>query len=158
MEVKDLKIESHLDTSEIIDRLEKLNGKESFLTAVSGKKLYTGTIKKEKISLRTFSSPPVEITGFITEKDNNKELNIKLKAESNKASSKGLIYALCYPILSVIIFLNIYNNPKSVIVYILCALSLFIPMIIYKVDYFINQKPLEPNLDSIIKTIEKQFK
>lgn len=152
MTITELKVETTLSVAETIRRLEELNGKENFINSITNKKLFAGSISKENISLRTFDSPPVEISGLIKEHDNHTQLILKLKGRTNEASLKGLTYGFGYPIASIIIFFILYNDPRNLLSYLLCALVMIAPFVLFKINYLMNYA--EPDLENISSKIK----
>lgn len=157
MERRNVILKTGLGAPEVIERLEKLNGKGKFVDAMSLNKLYFGTITKEKIILRIYDAPSAEIDGVIEEKDSNTELHLSLKGDKNLNMNRSLIIGLVYPILIVCIILFIIFNHKSILVYITSALALLAPIVLLKIIDLLRLDDTGTDLDIIIRRIEKQL-
>ena len=160
MEKKNITIESPLSQQILIKELQKAEGKAgsfglSFITNLIQKKMYVGVISIEKIELQTMNTPPIEINGNISQKENKTILNLEFKYDSSIDQQKALIYSLGYPIIVGFIIIAIYDNPTSILTYILSLLSLSIPYLIHKWESF---GEIPPNPDYVIDYILKVVK
>lgn len=160
MEKKSITIESPLSQEILIKEFQKAEGKAgifgfNFISNLIQKKMYVGEISIEKIELQTLDTPPIEIKGNITQKEGETILNLEFKYDSSIDQEKAFIYALGYPIIAIGIMLSIYNNPTSILTYILSLLSLSIPYLIHKWESFGEKSP---NPDYVIDYILESSK
>lgn len=141
MEKKSITIESPLSQEILIKELQKAEGKAgsfglSFITNLIQKKMYVGEISIEKIQLQTMNTPAIEINGNISQKEGKTILSLAFKYDSSIDQEKAFIYSFSYPIIVGFIMIAIYDNPTSILTYILSLLSLSIPYFIHKWESF----------------------
>ena len=132
MNSKQVKIVSDQSIDMVLSNLNKFNGQPSFFSGLFGKIKYAGHISKDKISLVTFDSPPIEIRGNVVIEKSKTVINLEFKWESMRSQIKALVYALGYPIVAIVIFLNIYYNPTGIFSYIFSVLFLLGPIVLVK--------------------------
>ena len=149
MNQKNISISTSLNKKEIRNQLDKIIlQKATFFSFIKGKR-FQGKIIDESFELITFDSPPIEIKGTIQDS----KLTLLVKWDSMKSSIKGFIYALGYSAISAIFIWRLFENPKSIWLYIIGLFSLVIPYLIYK--YFLLFHYSEPNPAYIIGYIRK---
>jgi len=151
---ENFRIITQLSKLEMVSRLEKYTGKESITTLLSGKR-FTGTIDTNKIYLKTFDSPPIELRGKIMNEEGKNILQLNVKTFSKTEATKGLIYGLGYPLVFCFIVILIIYNPKNMSTYVISLIAGILPYIWVK--YILPSIEPNPNSEMAIELIRREL-
>lgn len=154
MEKLEATIVSPLSKAQIIETINRKITEKPKLKHLDNYDIFHGTIGEEKISLKTVTSPPIEISGEIVNGvSESSELKILIKTDSMKKALNGLSLALLFPVIFVIGLLVIINEPKNIWNYIV-TISCF-PIVYYMTKFAVFFMYNEPDPNIVLRKLMK---
>lgn len=143
-------IQSKLNSKEIKLRIQKLINKKWGIPFLFRKPVYKGEVFEHSfIVISIYDNPPVILKGKLI-KD---RIEVIIDWDSMKSAYKGLVFGLGFPIIFMLMFFIIYENPKSIWSYVFCMVLLFVFYLFQKIFVAIYYQ--EPNPKRIIKDLKK---
>ena len=147
-------IVSNLTKTHLIETLNGQITNKPKLKHLDNYDIFYGTVSEEKISLKTVTSPPIEISGNILSTNSGlTELKIIIQSDSMKKALNGVGLALSFPVIFVIGLLVIIDEPKNIWNYIV-TITCF-PIVYYMIKFAVFFMYDEPDPKIVLRKLIK---
>lgn len=146
-------ISTTLSSEEFKQRIQKLLNKKWGIPFLYSKPVYKGEIFENSFKITSeFDNPPIVLKGKLIDD----KIEVKVNWDSMKSAYKYLVFGLGFPIVFMVLFFIIYENPNSFFSYFFCIAILFAFYLFQKIIVRINYQ--EPNPKTIVNDLKKVLK